>query len=138
MAHFKDLATITGYDIAPANLVVRPGNPLTLTLNFRAQPVSAPDLVRFVHLAEPAFGMVAQHDSPPQDGGNPTWSWVTGETVRDHVTLFVPATARAGTYTLSFGFYDPQAGGTRLPVSDEHNSPLPDAQVVLTQVKIAP
>jgi hypothetical protein len=73
-----------------------PGATLTLTLYYRSLAPATADLTRFVHLYAPASGMIAQHDSLPTGGLNPTWAWLPGEVITDQVTLTVGADAAPG------------------------------------------
>jgi hypothetical protein len=95
-------------------------------------------LTRFVHLYAPATGMIAQHDSLPTGGINPTWAWQPGEVIADQVTLTIGADAAPGTAHLLLGFYDAAAGAVRVPAFDAAGAPLPDAAIPLTEVEIAP
>jgi hypothetical protein len=79
--------------------------------------------------------MAAQVDSQPDDGKNPTWSWISGETVVDPVHLTVAADARPGVYSLRVGLYDPETG-VRVPLRDSAGAPLPDDQVILTELRV--
>jgi hypothetical protein len=130
-----DMATLLGYDLTPAEATVRPGSIFTVTLYYRVEKPTARSYTRFVHLGN-GGDMVAQWDSVPQRGKNPTWSWAPGEIITDTQPLTVTAQARTGTYGLSIGFYDPEAGGARLPVKDSRGQVLPDGEVVLTELEV--
>ena len=140
-----DFATLLGYDLShgatpqrPATpLTVLPGDTLTLTLYFRGEATPAQGYTRFVQLVSADHGLLAQHDSPPRHGSNPTWSWVAGEIIHDPAQLVIPSTAPAGSYTLYTGLYDP-ATGARVPLTDAQGQPLPDAWLPLTQITLAP
>ncbi len=137
-ARFDDLAALLGYDLNIASPGLRAGQSFTLTLYYKCQTTTSADLTRFVHLYGPAGSMAAQNDSMPADGANPTWSWVPGEVIVEEISLTTASDARPGVYSLSIGFYNAQAGGQapRLPVFDAHGQPLPDSQVILTEVEI--
>ncbi|MCC6192664.1 MAG: hypothetical protein IT318_26885 [Anaerolineales bacterium] len=137
-ASFEGLATLLGYDLALPAGGLRAGSILSVTLYFRAEQASPRDLTRFIHLGHETHGLAAQADGPPQDGRNPTWAWVPGEVIADTVVLTIAPQAPAGQYELRLGLYDPAAGGARLPVYDQQGQPLPDDQVVLTKVTVAP
>jgi hypothetical protein len=130
-----DLGVLAGYDLDLPESGLRPGSQFTVTLHFRAGGPSSQSLTRFVHLASPALGMAAQVDSQPDDGRNPTWSWISGETVVDPVQLTVAADAPPGVYSLRVGLYDP-ATGVRVPLRDSAGVPLPDDQVILTELQV--
>jgi hypothetical protein len=136
-AQLGDLATLVGYDLALPNTGLRAGSQVSLTLHYQANATIAQDLTRFVQLYSPTLGMAAQQDSLPQDGNNPTWAWVPGEVVSDTVTLTVSENAKPGKYALQVGLYNP-SDGMRLPVRDRAGNPLPDGQVILTEVSLLP
>jgi hypothetical protein len=134
-AAIDDFAVLKGYDLELPEEGLRPGSQFVLTLYFDVQTESPQDLTRFVHLIDPVFGMAAQVDSQPDDGKNPTWSWISGETVVDPVRLTIAADARPGVYSLRVGLYDP-ATGVRVPLRDSAGVPLPDDQVILTELRV--
>jgi hypothetical protein len=138
-ARFGNVATLLGYDLTMLGSQPRAGQPFTLTLCYRSETATQLDLTRFVHLYRPASGMAAQNDSLPAGGENPTWAWIPGEVICEDVALSVAPDAEPGRYVLSMGFYDARADGQaqRLPVfDDDHDEPLPDAQMILTEVDI--
>jgi hypothetical protein len=130
-----EFASLLGYDLDVPEVGLRPGSQFKLTLYFRNDAPTKVDYTRFVHLFDADLGMAAQRDSKPQDGNNPTWSWVPGEVIVDRVTLEVAEDARAGAYTLRVGLYDPSTG-TRIPILDEAGTSLPDGQAVLTTLPV--
>lgn len=133
---FGDVATLLGYDLALPPSGLLPGDSFTITLYFRSDQATDVDYVRFLQLYAPGKTMAAQQDSPPQAGNNPTWSWVTGETILDTVTLHIAEDAEPGDYRLFTGFYDVQANGVRLAVEDEAGQSLPDGGVVLETLHV--
>jgi hypothetical protein len=135
-ARFADTAELLGYDLALPPSGLRAGDQFTLTLYYRSETATPTDYTRFAHFYSPTLGMAAQQDSLPQDGNNPTWSWVPGEIIADEVVLTVAPEAQPGSYELRVGFYDAAAGGVRLPVQDDKGRPLPDAQIVLTNLDV--
>ena len=131
-----DLGVLLGYELDLPEEGIRPGSQFTATLYYKTEAPSPKDLTRFVHLADPTLGMAAQADSQPDDGKNPTWSWaIPGEVVVDPVRLTVAADAAPGVYSLRVGLYDPETG-TRLPLQDSAGKPLPDDQVILTDLRV--
>jgi 6-pyruvoyl-tetrahydropterin synthase related domain len=136
-AHFDGLADLLGYDLALPPGGLHPGSQFGLTLYYRSSAPTANDYTRFVHFYDPELGMAAQNDGLPQGGHNPTWSWVAGEVVADHVELVIEGGARAGQYYLQMGFYDNKKGGLRLPAADARGRALPDAQVDLVTLEVS-
>ena len=136
-AQLGDLATLVGYDLALPEAGLRAGSQISLTLYYRTDAATAQDLTRFAQLYSPELGMAAQQDAPPAQGANPTWSWVPGEVVSDTITLTVGQAARSGKYALQVGLYT-LGDGVRLPVRDRAGNPLPDGQVVLTELSLLP
>ena len=79
----------------------------------------------FVHLLDGRGQLVAQTDSAPVGGSQPTSSWQAGEMIADRHGVLVPATLPAGEYELRVGIYSPPTG-ERLPVEDAGGHPLGD------------
>mgnify|MGYP000545467418 FL=1 len=122
---------LAGYD------VTREGNRLLLTLYWQALTAPRGDYTRFVHLFDPAKGvLVAQNDSPPRGGKYPTSWWVAGEVVTETVTLPLEEVP-PGAYRLAVGLYD--ATVTRLPAVGPDGQPVPDDRPVLAvEVRVGP
>ena len=137
-AHFGELATLIGYDLIVPDEGLRAGDGFELTLHFRADSTTPIDFTRFVQAYDPALGMAAQHDSLPQDGGNPTRSWLADEIIVDRVQLQVADDAQAGTYPVYIGFYDRVQDGTRLPVIDENGAQIPEAWYPVAEITVTP
>ena len=136
LAQLGDLATLVGYDLALPEAGLRAGSQISVTLYYRANSMTDQNLTRFAQFYSPELGMAAQQDSPPAQGGNPTWSWAPGEIITDHVVLTVAPEAQPGSYELRVGLYDAAASGARLPAYDDKGHPLPDAQIVLTKLDV--
>ncbi len=131
-----DFARLSGYDLEPAGNLIRAGQTLTVTLHFEAAGPADRELIRFVQLHNQQAGVVAQHDSPPQQGANPVWAWVAGETVRDRVALAVDAGAPPGRYTLYAGLYDPERDNRRVDVLDAGGKPVPEQWAAIAEIEI--
>ncbi len=113
-----ELATLLGYSVAPTSLLqadrqIRAGEPLTLTLVWRAAASAERDLAVFTHLVGADGQIIAQHDGPPANGAHPTRGWLPGEVIVDPHVLSWQREYR-GAATLRVGLYDP-ATGARLP-----------------------
>ena len=120
-----DIAELVGYDLGATEIAA--GQPLSLTLHWRAVGRSPLGYVVFTHLLNAEGKVIAQHDGPPAEGQRPTNGWLGGEFVADqHILRWVEgdATARAyrGSATIEVGLYDP-ASGQRL-VTPEGDSRL--------------
>ncbi len=115
-AGFGKQIAMVGYDEA--------SNPqgLALTLYWkRNAPVTA-DYSVFVHVLDTNGKIIAQQDSQPANGTNPTTLWDEGEVVADPYTLSVP---ERGTYRVDVGLYLP-ATGERLIVVDANGKEVGD------------
>jgi hypothetical protein len=84
---------------------VRPGEPLEVSLTWRALGKIDAYYSVYVKLLDAAGNAVAQWDGQPRDGEAPTLLWVPGEAVEDVISLAVPATAPPGDYTVEVGMY---------------------------------
>ena len=72
----------------------------------------------FVQLLDAAGRLVAQRDSEPAGGTQPTTSWQAGFSYLDNHALFLPRDLPPGDYTLIAGLYDINDPAARLPVGD--------------------
>jgi len=137
-ARFSDLATLWGYNLSLPVGGLRAGAAFTLTLFYRGSAPDSVDYTHFVHLSGADGRVAAQDDAQPQQGINPTSTWVAGEVIVDPIVMTIAPDAPAGTYTLSTGLYDPAASGARLAVLDPDGNELPDDSVVLTTLPVEP
>ncbi|MGQ9627525.1 MAG: DUF6541 family protein [Anaerolineae bacterium] len=113
-----------GYDLSPADGLVRQGGTLDLTLYWKLEvgswKLEDGDFRSFVHMdLPPDFTTVAVSDNM-NPGGVPTSRWPPGLYVRDLHRLQVPQDAPPVEYTLHAGLYDGQTG-MRLPVEGGGN-----------------
>lgn len=90
-----------------AELLVSPGDTLTVTLVWRARQTIPADLTVFVHLLGADGQIVTQQDNPPLFGTRPTTTWRPGERLIDRYTLHVPPNTPAQVTALMTGMYDP-------------------------------
>lgn len=134
--HFGAVAGLIGYAIDRPERAIRPGDTVGIRLTLQSLTPTTTNFTRFVHLYSPTLGMAGQADGIPQAGNNPTWSWIPGEVIEDEVVLPISAEAAPGVYTLYMGFYDGQAAGVRLPVTDPQSNDLPDRLAPLTELVI--
>ena len=110
------------------------GDPLLLTLRWHALDAIAQRYKVFVHVAASRDAPpVAQHDSEPGGGLDPTSAWQAGVEVVDRQGVALPANLPAGRYELLLGLYD-AATGQRLPVSAA--AALPGDRLLLATINI--
>jgi len=103
---------LLGFDLAEE---VRPGERLSLSLYWESIAPMETDYSVFVHLVDDRGVTIAQRDSYPGAGNNPTRAWALGKTIRDVYPVDVPAPLlAAGPCLVRVGLYD-HATGLRLP-----------------------
>ncbi len=132
-AAFGQHAELAGQAPLPAHLA--PGQPLPVTLYWRARAETDRSYAVFLHLVDEQGRLVAQRDSIPVEGSLPMNLWLPGEIISDTHALALPATLLPGRYTLRLGLYDP-ASGERLPISSER--PITDRALQLATFEVAP
>lgn len=93
---------------------VRQGGIVGLTLFWRPAASLETDYVVFVHVVDDQGKTVAQRDTQPQNGGNPTSGWRAGEVVVDPANVPLPPAVAPGRYRVVVGLYRP-GDGARLP-----------------------
>jgi hypothetical protein len=109
---------LLGYDLeTPIPSVVAPGDPITLTLYWRALTEMEESYTVFTHLLAPDGSMTGQQDNRPVGGSYPTNLWLAGEVVTDVYEIPVRADAAPGEHRLEVGMYVAETGA-RLPVTD--------------------
>jgi hypothetical protein len=99
-------AELVGYRAGP----LAPGQPLPVTLYWRAQGETKTSYKVFVHLVSAQGAIVAQSDAIPANWARLTTSWLPPEVIEDTHTLFPPTALAPGTYRLIVGLYDPPTG----------------------------
>jgi hypothetical protein len=106
---------------------VTPGNPVEVTLHWRAEKPMDHDYTVFVHAIDADGNVVATGDGPPQDGRYRTSLWEPGEIVVDthQVALEPGAVVR-----FTVGLYDLETG-KRLPAVSTTGKRWPDDAVPL-------
>jgi hypothetical protein len=118
--------------------ITRGAGTLTICLTFRALATMQADHAIFVHLLPETPGPpLSQADAQPRAGAYPTSAWQPGETIRDCVTLPMPADGNASESAdgqalhVGLGVYEP-ASGVRLAVRDKTGELVPDAMLIVT------
>jgi 4-amino-4-deoxy-L-arabinose transferase-like glycosyltransferase len=123
-------AILVGYRLSPAS--VSTNSILHVSLYWRAAQKIDKDLTVFVHLADANDQLIAQQDSTPVYGTNPTSQWQPNELVIDGYDLKVNGVP--GKYTLIIGMYDSTV--TRAPAFDANGNRLSNDRVLLTSITI--
>ena len=111
------------------------GQPLMLTLYWRALGQIDRSYTVFVHILNADGQIVAQGDAAPAQGLTPTQTWVQNEIVADPHPIDLPADLPSGRYQVAIGMYDP-ATGARLPVIDADGQPQGDAMILAEPIQI--
>lgn len=103
------IATLIGFEIEP-ELVVKSGEPFTITLIWQAQENAAKnDLKVFVHLVDDEGDVLAQDDAKPVNWTRPTPGWLTGEILTDRHQLQWQK-VQSGSGEILVGLYDTATG----------------------------
>jgi 4-amino-4-deoxy-L-arabinose transferase-like glycosyltransferase len=104
---FGGEAELIGYEVSPGTLTLHPGDPLAVTLYWRALRPMTNDYRVFVQVVEPNTTRVfAQSDAMPAGWIRPTSGWSSGEIIEDRHTLTISADAAPGTWQIIAGMYD--------------------------------
>ncbi len=130
--HFGDaiLLNAAGFSADP----LQPGDIARVRLSWMAtEPLDA-RYKATLQLLNLANQVVAQVDSEPAGGSQPTTAWIPGKTVLDGYGLPIPLATPPGDYPLILAMYDAQTG-QRLPVSGEGAQ---DDYLMLGSVTIRP
>ena len=88
---------------------VRPGDVVTVTLQWHALEPIREDYTGFIHLIDPSGNIVAGQDHPPIGGRFPTRLWPEGTVLSDPFHLDLPADLAEGSYELWGGLYRPES-----------------------------
>jgi len=121
------VATLVGANLKPETLRAEPtrlsssqaqaeafslksGNPLTITLVWRAEDTPSASYHVFLHLLAPDDTLVAQSDGVPAGWSRPTTGWMPGEIVLDERVIEIPTGAEPGEYRLQTGMYTLENG----------------------------
>jgi hypothetical protein len=99
---------LLGYNLSP--ITFRPGDPLPLTLFWRAGSDVDKDYIIFLQLqAEDGTGWTL-HQEQPANGSYPTTLWEQGEIVREQLDARIPADVSSGQYALTVSLADAGSG----------------------------
>ena len=114
-ARFEGVGTLEGYTLG--HQTVRAGEPLSLTLVWRAGETPDMAYTVFTHLLDASGRFIGGHDSQPAGGERPTTGWVAGEFIVDEHALALEDTSYRGPARIEVGLYDPQTG-QRVPLDN--------------------
>ncbi len=118
----------------------RPGENVEVAFTWRSRVRSVPaDYKVFVHLIGPNNPRpVAQADSEPQGGLAPTSTWNRGAPIVDLYSLYIPANAPRGKYTLQVGMYPANTLSGRLPVMDAGRTSASGDSILVKEIMVGP
>ncbi len=117
---FGDVARLVGFDSPPEN--VPAGQPIPLTLYWQSLLTGEPvGYTVFAQVLGENGRVIAQHDSPPENGRRPTTGWVEGEYIQDEHLLTFRDENYTGEGQIIVGLYD-SATGVRLTLPDGHDA----------------
>ncbi|MCS7261131.1 MAG: hypothetical protein NZ765_10180, partial [Anaerolineae bacterium] len=127
---------LLGYDLSPPpHVPLSLGQPLNLTLYWRALRPLEDDYTVFTQLLGPDGRIWGQQDNQPQGGRYPTSRWEIGQTVVDRYVLVLHHNAPRGEYYLLVGMYK-LASGERLAATDTDGRRIPEDAVRLTTLMV--
>ena len=112
-----------------------PGDPVQVTLLWRALRAVDTHYVVFVHLIGPGGGLVAQQDVAPAVS---TRDWAPGVEIVDRHEVIIPASAPPGQYQLRAGMYPQGAPGDRLSVADPGRTTVESNSILITALDVTP
>ena len=130
---FGDSLQLIGCDL-PAGTTRSPGDILPVSLLWEAIGPVEQDYSVGLFLVSPDGQLVAQRDSFPANGFDPTQAWTIDSLHRDNHGLALPTALAPGTYELWVAVYWWQAPADRLPVTRANGTLLGDHVVVSTIV----
>ena len=125
---------LAGYELASSDAVFQKGQPLAITLFWRAERDLKSDHTVFVHLVDEHGRLLAQHDGKPANGNYPTFEWEADDLVPDKHVVQLPRDMLPGDYRVLVGMYDP-VSMERLAVLSA-NKPVVDSAVTLCRVSV--
>ena len=130
-ANFNNLLGLAGYDLSAPE--IKAGEPLTVTLDWKALGKMDKAYTVFVHLLDKNSQPVAQRDAQPLNGARATPTWVEGEYIVDAYPVALKPGTPPGDYRLEIGWYDASDPTyARLQVIDANGNGAGD-HVILNQ-----
>jgi hypothetical protein len=136
LAQFGGELALENYTITPGE--PRPGQEVSIELNWRALKAPSADYTLFAHLVDDRGNLITSSDQPLTDGTYPSDLWEAGEQVAHLHHLVVPPDLANGRYQILIGLYRPDTGA-RSPVVLAGGAPAdPSVQVsVVSQDQLA-
>ena len=128
------LADLVGADLSAVRL--SPGEPITVTLYWRALGNTERDYSVFVHAVGPDGQVWGQSDAWPAQGGAPTMTWAEGEVIEDRHVFDLHGDAPSGSYELYVGLYDAR-DGTRVSLHEEGDR-LANDRARIAELEVGP
>jgi hypothetical protein len=126
--YFGRTILLLGY--SPQSQPVQIGNPIEVTLYWKAIGMPEGDFTAFVNLVDAEGATVGQEDSVPLDGQCPTRIWQPGEVISDTHVVDVDRIGAGGPYQLAVSMRDWR--GDPLSPFDSLGHHFPDDQVTLS------
>ncbi len=103
--NFGGEAELVGYDLSALSLA--PGQPVKLTLYWRALHKMSTDYRVFTHILDPKTTTIfGQDDAMPAAWTRPTTSWQPGEIIKDEHVFTINPDAPLGTWQIEIGMYE--------------------------------
>lgn len=111
------------------------GQPLRVTLTWRATTQPPKDYNVFLQLVDKNNKIVAQRDGPPANGFLPTTHWQAPLIFDEKRDITIPNDLALGSYQLRIGMYDLQTGA-RIGIQNTVGEWQPDAALVITTLQL--
>jgi hypothetical protein len=135
-AEVGSTARVLGYRLSQD--VVKPGEPLDVTIYWQPETRTDVPYTVFVHLYDPGVGSLAQRDTYPGLGTYATTVWDPGRPFVDTYRLRLPVDAPPVSHgMILLGLYD-ETTMQRLPVTGANAGPAEEAWVEFGDLQIQP
>ncbi|MFO0628761.1 MAG: hypothetical protein U0325_24515 [Polyangiales bacterium] len=127
---WEDNFEYIGYDLDSRGLPYVPlGGSFKITFNFHVLRESPRNWQIFIHTDGQGPRLNGDHE--PVGGKYPVRYWLPGDYIRDQYTISIPATYRAGIYTVYMGFFE---GGDRMRLDGGNHDR--DNRVVVARINV--
>ncbi len=131
---FGEIIALDGFDPNPPAGLVRPGDVLNVSTQWRALTDIKDDYIIGTFLITPQGTLALQDDSVPLGGFWPTRLWNSGDVIRHNVAFELPDDLPPGHYEIWTLLYS-RVDGARLPVTNGDGTTIRD-HVVLYSVEV--